>query len=134
METIRTVYLGELRTEALHVKSGQRIITDAPTDNQGKGETFSPTDLLAVSLGSCMMTLMGIAARKNNIDMSSASMKITKIMASSPRKVAEVIIQFDLSGKNYSDKEKKLLETAALTCPVALSVHPDLRQTVSFDY
>ena len=134
METIRTVYLGELRTEALHVKSGQRIITDAPTDNQGKGETFSPTDLLAVSLGSCMMTLMGIAARKNNIDMSSVSMKITKIMASSPRKVAEVIIQFDLTGKNYSDKEKKLLETAALTCPVALSVHPDLRQTVSFDY
>lgn len=134
METIRTVYLGELRTEALHVKSGQRIITDAPTDNQGKGEAFSPTDLLAASLGSCMMTLMGIAARNHSIDMSSASMKITKIMTSNPRKVAELIIQFDLTGKNYSDKEKKLLETAALTCPVALSVHPDLRQTVSFDY
>jgi putative redox protein len=134
METIRTKYLGELRTEALHVKSGQKIITDAPPDNQGKGEAFSPTDLMSASLGSCMLTLMGIAARTHQIDMEGTSMKITKIMAANPRRVAEVVIEISMTGKNYSDKEKKILEVAALTCPVALSLHPDLKQTVNFLY
>jgi putative redox protein len=134
METIRTVYKGDLRTEALHIKSGQKIITDAPLDNQGKGEAFSPTDLLSASLGSCMITLMGIAARTHNINMEGTSMKITKIMTSNPRKVAEVIIDITLPGKNYSDKEKNILEKAAITCPVALSLHPDLKQTVHFTY
>jgi uncharacterized OsmC-like protein len=134
METIRTTYLGQLRTEALHVKSGQKLITDAPTDNQGKGEAFSPTDLLAASLGSCMMTLMGIAGRTHHITMEKCEIKITKIMAANPRRVAEVILEIDLTAAAYTEKEKTIVEKAALTCPVALSLHPDLKQTVRFVY
>lgn len=134
METIRTIYCGNLRTEALHVKSGQKIITDAPTDNQGKGEAFSPTDLLCAALGSCMLTVMGIAANTHRINMDGTSIKITKVMISSPRKIAEVIIEFTINGTNYSDKDKMILEKAALTCPVALSLHPDLKQTIRFSY
>ena len=134
METIRTIYLGDLRTEATHIKSEKQIITDAPVDNKGKGEAFSPTDLLAASLGSCMLTLMGIAANTHQIDFSGASMKITKAMVNNPRKVAEVIVDIDMGGSKYTDKEKKILENAALTCPVALSLHPDVKQTVHFNY
>ena len=134
METIRTIYKGNLRTEALHIKSGQIIITDAPIDNQGKGEAFSPTDLLSASLGSCMLTVMGIAARTHHIDMDGAAIGITKLMASNPRKVSEIIIEFKIPGKNYSDKEKVILEKAALTCPVALSLNPDIKQTIHFSY
>jgi putative redox protein len=134
METIRTKYLGELRTEATHVKSDNKLITDAPPDNKGKGEAFSPTDLLATSLGSCMMTLMGIAANTHEIKFSGASMNITKIMTNNPRKVAEVILDINMGDNAYSEKEKKILEYAALTCPVALSLHPDMKQTVHFIY
>ena len=132
METIRTIYKGNLRTEALHVNSGQIIITDAPVDNQGKGEAFSPTDLLSASLGSCMLTVMGIAARTHHIDLDGAAISITKLMASNPRKVSEIIIEFKLPTKNYSDKEKVILEKAAITCPVALSLNPDIKQTIYF--
>ena len=134
METIRTIYKGNLRTEALHVKSGQKIITDAPVDNQGKGEAFSPTDLLSASLGSCMLTVMGIAARTHNIDMDGTAINITKLMTSNPRKVSEIIVEFKIPGKFYSDKEKVILEKAALTCPVALSLNPDIKQTIHFSY
>ena len=134
METIRTIYSGNLRTEAVHVKSGQKIITDAPVDNQGKGEAFSPTDLLSASLGSCMLTVMGIAANTHSIDLVGMTLKTTKIMASNPRKVSEVIVEFTINGKNYSEKEKTILEKAALTCPVALSLHPDVKQTVHFSF
>lgn len=134
METIRTIYQGELRTEALHVKSGEKIITDAPTDNQGKGEAFSPTDLLSASLGSCMMTLMGIAARTHSIPMEGISCKITKIMAANPRRVSEIVVEFDMGSNQYNDKQKNILDIAARTCPVALSLHPDLKQTLSFVY
>jgi len=134
METIRTVYHGELRTEALHVKSGQKIITDAPPDNQGKGEAFSPTDLLCASLGSCMATVMGIAGRTHQINIDGASMRITKIMASNPRRVSEIILEISLPGQDFTEKEKSILEKAALTCPVALSIHPDIKQTVNFIY
>ena len=134
METIRTKYLGDLRTEAEHVKSSVKIITDAPVDNQGKGEAFSPTDLLAASLGSCMTTIMGIAARTHSIDMSGIDMKITKVMAANPRRVSEVIVEFDMKDHLYTDKEKAILQQAARTCPVALSLHPDLIQTVIFNF
>ncbi len=134
METIQTIYKGNLRTEATHLKSGEKIITDAPIDNYGKGEAFSPTDLLCASLGSCMMTLMGIAANTHSIDFNSAKIKITKIMASNPRRVSEIVVSFELPGKKFSEKEKTLLERAALTCPVALSIHPDIKQTVNFSY
>ncbi|MCB0429522.1 MAG: OsmC family protein [Flavobacteriales bacterium] len=134
MATIETSYLGELRTEATHLKSGIRIITDAPTDNEGKGEAFSPTDLLAASLGSCMMTLMGIRSRKKGIHFSECRMDITKIMAANPRRVSEIHIVIDLSGQHFTDEEKSELEDAALNCPVALSIHPNIRQQVEFKY
>ncbi|MBK7850883.1 MAG: OsmC family protein [Bacteroidetes bacterium] len=132
METVHTVYIGELRTEATHVKSQEQIMTDAPPDNQGKGEYFSPTDLLATSLGSCMATLMGIASRTHQINIDGTELRITKIMASNPRRVAEVQIDFDMPDIQYSEKEKAILVNAAKTCPVALSLHPDLKQTIQF--
>jgi len=133
MATIETTYLGELRTEPVHVQSGTHIITDAPLDNQGKGEAFSPTDLMSASLGSCAMTIMGIAARTHGIDMDGATASITKIMAANPRRVAEIVVEFKFP-KTYTEKEQKILEHAALTCPVYLSLHPDLVKTVSFGW
>jgi putative redox protein len=134
MATIETVYEGNLRTRAKHLGSGTEIITDAPIDNQGKGEAFSPTDLLSAALGSCMLTIMGIAANTHHIDMDQTRIRITKIMASNPRRVAEVQIEFDMPDKDYSDKEKTILEQAARTCPVALSLHPDLVQSITFNW
>ena len=134
MATIETVYEGNLRTRAKHLGSGSETITDAPIDNQGKGEAFSPTDLLSAALGSCMLTIMGIAANTHHIDMDQTRIRITKIMASNPRRVAEVQIEFDMPSKGYSEKEKAILEHAARTCPVALSVHPDLIQTITFNW
>jgi putative redox protein len=133
MATIETVYLGGLRTEATHVQSGTKIITDAPVDNQGKGEAFSPTDLLSASLASCMLTIMGIKARNVNIDIEGTECSITKIMAADPRRVSEIVITFRFP-KKYSEKEQQLLERSALTCPVYLSLHEDLKKTVDFGW
>ena len=134
METIRTIYTGELRTEVTHVKSGVKIITDAPIDNQGKGESFSPSDLLTAALGSCMVTIMGIASRTHNINIDGTNLRITKVMASKPRRVSEVHVEFDMPDIRYSEKEKTILDQAARTCPVGLSLHPDLKQIVKFNY
>jgi uncharacterized OsmC-like protein len=133
MATIKTTYIGGLRTEATHLQSGTKIITDAPVDNQGKGEAFSPTDLLAASLGSCMLTIMGIAARTHEIDMDNTQCEITKTMAANPRRVAEVVVNFKFP-KTYTEKEQKILTNAALTCPVYYSLHPDLKKTVDFGW
>jgi putative redox protein len=133
MATIETVYLGGLRTEATHVQSGTKIITDAPVDNQGKGEAFSPTDLLSASLASCMLTIMGIKARAHNIDIDNTTCSVTKIMAADPRRVAEIIISFKFP-KQYTEQEQAMLERAALTCPVYYSVHEDLKKTVDFGW
>lgn len=134
METIHTIYQGDLRTEARHLASGNIIITDAPTDNHGKGQAFSPTDLLAASLGSCMVTIMGIAGKTHGIPIAGTRLRITKVMASNPRRVAEVHIVFEMPSHPYTEKEKSILEHAARTCPVAMSLHPDLRQEISFSY
>ena len=134
MATIETIYPGELRTEAQHVLSGNTLITDAPLDNKGKGEAFSPSDLLSASLGSCMFTIMGIAAQEHGIDIDGSTCSITKIMASEPRRVSEIQIQFNFPAINYSDKQKLILERAAKNCPVAKSLHPDLVQNVSFNF
>ena len=134
MTTIKTIYLGDLRTENEHLQSGNHIITDAPTDNQGKGESFSPTDMLATALGSCIMTIMGIKARENNIDIKGTGIEITKIMASDPRRVAEVVVEFTFPNKPYTEEEKKLIESVAGTSPVPLSLHPDLKQTILFNW
>ncbi|MGV3638989.1 MAG: OsmC family protein [Adhaeribacter sp.] len=134
MSTITTHYIGELRTQATHLASGNTLLTDAPVDNNGRGEAFSPTDLVCTALGSCMMTIMGIVARRHDLDLEGTRLDITKVMASEPRRIAEVIVTITLPPRNFSDKEKALLENAARTCPVALSLHPDLRQTLEFVY
>ena len=134
METIQSVYLGKLRTQATHVRSGVKIITDAPIDNKGKGESFSPTDLLAASLGSCMITIMGMAADTHQINIDGTKMKITKVMASNPRRVSEIHVEFDMPANHFTEKEKKLLRHAAQTCPVALSLHSEIKQVVRFNY
>ncbi len=133
MATIETIYLGDLRTEATHVQSGTKIITDAPVDNQGKGEAFSPTDLLSASLASCMLTIMGIKARASNINIDGTTCSIAKIMAADPRRVAEIVINFKFP-KEYTEKEQQLLERAALTCPVYYSIAEDLKKTVTFGW
>ena len=132
MNTSEIIYKGELRTTAIHLKSGQQIITDAPIDNNGKGEAFSPTDLLATSLGCCMLTVMGIVAKRHNINMDGTKVEILKIMAESPRRVAEVHIDMQFPKNNYTLQEKELLERTALTCPVAKSLHPDIKQKTRF--
>jgi uncharacterized OsmC-like protein len=134
MATIKTIYLGDLRTENEHLQSGNKVITDAPTDNRGKGEYFSPTDLLATALGSCIMTIMGIKARDNGIDIAGTEVEVTKIMASDPRRVAEVVVEFHFPKKNYSEDEKRLVESVAGISPVPLSLHPDLIQTIKFNW
>jgi putative redox protein len=133
MATITSTYLGDLRTEATHLQSGTKIITDAPTDNQGKGEAFSPTDLLAESLASCMLTTMAIIGRGHDINIDGTTCEVTKIMAPNPRRVAEVVINFKFP-KEYDDKDRKILEAAAHGCPVAVSLHPDLKKTVDFGW
>ena len=134
MTTVKTIYLGDLRTENEHLQSGTKILTDAPTDNQGKGEAFSPTDLLATALGNCIMTIMGIKARDNGIDIKGTEIEVTKIMASDPRRVAEVVVEFSFPKKNYTDEEKRLIESVAGISPVPLSLHPDLKQTIKFNW
>lgn len=134
MATIKTIYLGELRTENEHLQSGSKVITDAPTDNRGRGEFFSPTDLLATALGSCIMTIMGIKARDNGIDLKGTTADVTKIMASEPRRVAEVVVEFHFPKKGYTKEEKQLVESVAGTSPVPLSLHPDLKQTIRFNW
>lgn len=132
--TIKTKYLGELRTESIHLKSGDKLITDAPLDNNGKGEAFSPTDLLCASLATCMFTIMGIVANKNSLNIEGTECDVTKIMSASPRKVSEIIVEFNFPKNNFGEKEKKLLEDAAYSCPVALSLAADLKKTVIFNF
>jgi putative redox protein len=127
-------YLGGLRTEATHLKSGKTFITDAPPDNNGKGEAFSPTDIMSTSLGCCMLTIMGIIAERHNIDMVGTEIDIEKIMESNPRRVAEIVVHIKFPAKTYTDKEKQLLEHAAITCPVAKSLSAELKQNVKFYY
>lgn len=130
MPTSTLKYLGNLRTELTHLQSGKVVITDAPTDNNGKGEAFSPTDLMSTSLCACMITIMGVAAQTHGFSIDGATAEITKIMSANPRKVSEVQVEITFPKNNYSDKEKRIIEHIAGTCPVALSLHPDLKQNV----
>lgn len=135
MEISKIIYKGNLRTEATHLKSGQAVVTDAPTDNNGKGEAFSPTDLLATSLGSCMLTIMGIAANTHQIPFNSADVKIGKHMGTNPRRVVQIDVDITVYESNVLDlKQKEILEKAALNCPVAKSLSPELNQRISFYY
>ena len=134
MQTSSIIYLGELRTEAVHTLSGKKLNTDAPLDNQGKGESFSPTDLLATSLGTCMLTIMGISAQTHGFSIDGTKVAITKIMGANPRRVVEIVVELTFPHNSYSAKERKLLELAAKECPVANSLHPDLKQTIKFEF
>ena len=129
----RIEYKGALRNEATHLKSGQQILTDAPTDNNGKGEAFSPTDLLATALASCALTVMGIRANKEGFDLEDARAEVIKVMASDPRRVAEVEIKIRLRA-NCSSKMQTILEGLGRNCPVAKSLEPSLVQTIHFDW
>lgn len=131
--TSKVNYLGDLRTSAIHIASDENIITDAPIDNQGKGEAFSPTDTVATALASCLLTIMGIKARDLNIDITKTSADVTKVMASNPRRISEIEITVNFT-KSYDQRIKKILEKAALTCPVSNSLHPDLKQNILFNW
>lgn len=126
-------YLGELRTEATHLPSGTVINTDAPKDNHGKGEAFSPTDLVATSLASCMISIMGIVALKEGVTpVDGATAEVTKVMVAEPRRIGEIHVKITFPKNNFTDKEKKMYEHAAFTCPVAKSLHPDIKQIIEF--
>lgn len=127
-------YLGDLRTAAKHLKSGKEIITDAPTDNKGKGEAFSPTDLVCAALTSCMMTIMGQVADREGIDLKGLKADVVKIMVPSPRKIGEIQITFTHPGLKATDVQKQKLHNAAHTCPVALSLSDSIKQTVVFNF
>jgi uncharacterized OsmC-like protein len=132
MASMKGEYLGGLRTQDEHLLSGNRIITDAPPDNNGKGEAFSPTDLVCAALSSCMMTMMGILANRENMDLTGMKSEITKIMNPSPRKIAEIVITFSHPALAATEDQKQKLKRAALTCPVALSLSAEIKQTVEF--
>ncbi len=132
MTTSTVTYQGELRTSAIHLKSNNEVITDAPTDNHGKGEAFSPTDLLATSLASCMLTIMGIKARDMDVDLAGTAANVTKVMATDPRRVSEVQVVIEFK-QAFDDRTLTILKNSALTCPVAKSLHPDLVQNVRFE-
>jgi putative redox protein len=134
MATINSHYLGQLRTESTHIQSNNIITTDAPLDNNGLGQAFSPTDLVASALGSCMMTIMGIMANRENITLDSTSWEVTKIMQTSPRKIAEIQITFSIRSTGITEEQKNRLKNAALTCPVSLSLHPDIHQNITFNF
>jgi len=133
MSTLINQYLGNLRTEGTHISSGNKIITDAPVDNMGKGEAFSPTDLMSFSLSACMMTIMGQVADREHIAMEGLTTDITKVMSASPRKVSEIHVNFNWPKLDLSKKQKTMLINAAKTCPVAQSIHPDIKLEVTFN-
>ena len=131
--TSKVTYEGGLRTKARHIQSGNSIVTDAPVDNQGKGEAFSPTDLVATALASCMLTIMGIVAERNNIELKGTTAEVEKIMGTMPRKISEIKIKI-LFNKSFDKKTKRKLESAALTCPVSNSLNKNLEESIKFIY
>jgi uncharacterized OsmC-like protein len=134
MATSEVIYKGELRCIAKHLQSETIIFTDAPTDNQGKGEAFSPTDLLATSLGVCMLTIMGIEANKHKINIEGANISITKHMGTEPRRVIKIEVEMNVPDRNLTERQKVVLTEAGLNCPVAKSLHPDLVQAVNINF
>ena len=133
MATSIVYYSSELRTESTHLQSGETYITDAPIDNEGKGEAFSPTDIIATGLANCMLTIMGIVAKRKSLDIEGTKAEVTKIMGTEPRRISEIKIDFFFP-KSYDKNSKQLLQTAAINCPVAKSLANDLSQTINFHY
>lgn len=131
--TAKAEYLGNLRVKNTHLKSGGSFITDAPTDNHGKGEAFSPTDTVATALGNCILTVMGIKAESEDVDLKGTTAEITKTMASNPRRISKIEVSVNFP-KDYPTKTKKILEHTARHCPVHNSLHPDIEMDISFHY
>ncbi|MGQ1943933.1 OsmC family protein [Ornithobacterium rhinotracheale] len=131
--TSKVTYLGELRTEATHLASGNVILSDAPVDNNGKGEAFSPTDTVATALASCALTIMGIKAASMNWDIKGITADVTKEMSADPRRIAKVSVVFHVPFKT-DEKQRKILEQTAKTCPVYMSLHPDIEKDFQFDW
>ncbi|MDR1371713.1 MAG: OsmC family protein [Dysgonamonadaceae bacterium] len=129
METIQTTYLGNLRTEVMHLQSGAKIITDAPIDNHGNGEAFSPTDLFAASYASCALTIIGIATQTHGFNIDGTVVKTKKIMGENPRRIMELIVEFIFPQNNYSDKERRIIDGAIKGCPVSNSLSEMLKIT-----
>jgi putative redox protein len=133
--TSTVIYDGDLRTVATHLQSGTVIQTDAPTDNQGKGEHFSPSDLVATALGSCMLTIMGIKARDMNVDLKGTKIEILKIMKPDPRRIAGINLTFHFpAGLELSEKQQIIFERAAKTCPVIYSINTDIELKIEFNW
>ena len=131
--TSKVTYLGDLRTSSVHLQSGTEILSDAPVDNNGKGEAFSPTDTVANALASCMMTIMGIKARDLEVDLKGSTAEVVKIMNAEPRRIGAVEIVFQMQGTD-DQKNKTILERAAITCPVYLSLHPEIEKRITFNW
>ncbi len=133
MATSKVTYLGDLRTSSIHLQSGSELISDAPLDNNGKGEAFSPTDTVANGLASCMFTMMGIKARDLDVDFSGSTAEVTKIMTAEPRRISEIHVAFTM---NFiaDEKTKTILEKTANACPVLYSLHPDIKKVITFDW
>ncbi len=133
MATSKVTYLGDLRTSSIHISSGSEIISDAPVDNNGKGEAFSPTDTVANALASCMFTVMGIKAREMEVDFSGSTAEVTKVMAVDPRRISEIHITFNMN-LEVDEKTKTILERTGMTCPVHYSLHPDIKKVIVFNW
>ena len=131
--TSKVTYLGELRTSSIHIQSGTEIISDAPTDNSGKGEAFSPTDTVANGLASCMMTMMGIKSKDLNVDLTHSTAEVTKIMGTDPRRIIEIQVKLDMAIA-VDQRTKLILERTAMTCPVLNSLHPNIKKDVTFNW
>ncbi|MEO2064395.1 MAG: OsmC family protein [Christiangramia sp.] len=131
--TSKVIYQGNLRTESEHLQSGSKMITDAPVDNHGKGEAFSPTDTVANALATCMITVMGIKAESLGVDLVGTTAEVTKTMSSDPRRISKIEVNVKFP-KSYAEKDAKILENTARTCPVLFSLHPDIEKLISFTY
>ena len=129
--TSKVSYLGNLRTESVHTSSNEKIVTDAPTDNNGKGEAFSPTDLVASSLSSCILTVIGIVSKQLEYDLTNTTSSVKKIMGDKPRRIVEIEVKIKFS-QSTDSKTKSIIEKTALNCPVARSLHPNIKQNISF--
>ena len=132
--TSLVTYLGDLRTEAKHLASGTTIYTDAPVDNQGKGEMFSPTDLVATALANCALTIMGIAARTHQINIEGSTCEVLKTMGTDPRRIVKIDVTFHMKGQEFDDKQRAILSNAAKTCPVFYSLHEDMEKNIVINW
>ncbi|MDD6181117.1 MAG: OsmC family protein [Desulfovibrionaceae bacterium] len=134
MSTVSLTYRGDLRVECTHNASGTTLLTDAPVDNHGRGEGFSPTDLCATALGACALTIIGIHCKEHGIDLDGATVDVTKAMSASPRRIGRLEVIIHMPPRGYSESQRAVIEACARSCPVCLSLHPGVEQRITFDW